>query len=81
MRRKWFLEKLGILKESEKRSYRSCRADDDIVDNNYDIDDNNDDIDDNNDDIGDDDEEKSGCRQAGQLPRRQQVRRRCAAGQ
>ena len=74
MRRKWFLEKLGILKESEKRSYRSCRADDDIVDNNYDIDD-------NNDDIGDDDEEKSGCRQAGQLPRRQQVRRRCAAGQ
>ena len=67
MPRKWWLEKLGILKESEKRSYRSCRADDDIVDN--------------NDDIGDDDEEKSGCRQAGQLPRRQQVRRRCAAGQ
>ena len=74
MPRKWWLEKLGILKESEKRSYRSCQADDDIVDN-------NDDIDDNNDDIGDDDEEKSGCRQAGQLPRRQQVRRRCAAGQ
>ena len=73
-RKKW-LEKLGILKESEKRSYRLCRADDD------DIDDNNDDIVDNNDDIGDDDEEKSGCRQAGQLPRRQQVRRRCAAGQ
>ena len=74
MPRKWWLEKLGILKESEKRSYRSCRADEEIVDN-------NDDIDDNNDDIGDDDEEKSGCRQAGQLPRRQQVRRRCAAGQ
>ena len=73
-RKKW-LEKLGILKESEKRSYRSCRADDDDIVNN------NDDIDDDNDDIGDDDEEKSGCRQAGQLPRRQQVRRRCAAGQ
>ena len=33
---------MGVLKESEKRSYRSCRADDDIVDNNDDIDDNND---------------------------------------
>ena len=49
---------MGILKESEKRSYRSCRADDDIDDNNDDIDDNNDDIGDNDDDIGEDDDDE-----------------------